>query len=90
MKAYGLRNYRELFASLSVPFLRGYNDFFPFTRFPSRNLKQIFDELKIIIFILIELYSEFYPRSQLRLYDKVSFQLLKELWNLGLDLKNIF
>jgi len=30
-KTYGMMNARELFASLSVPFLGGYNDYFPMT-----------------------------------------------------------
>ena len=31
-RSYGIQDPRELFASLSVPFLRGYNDYYPFTR----------------------------------------------------------
>ena len=31
-KSYGLQDHREMFAVQSVAFLRGYNDYYPFTR----------------------------------------------------------
>ena len=37
-KSYGLQDHREMFAVQSVAFLRGYNDYYPFTRRSDSNL----------------------------------------------------
>lgn len=61
-----------MFAVQSVAFLRGYNDYYPFTRrFVQKNSTNIFTK---ILFTIIF--------SDLKKHDLKSFKLLKKLWNM--------
>ena len=69
-----------MFAVQSVAFLRGYNDYYPFTRRfdPYFNVKNA----SIVVDFCLETTFFIFIFSDLKKHDLKSFKLLKKMWNM--------
>ena len=70
-----------MFAVQSVAFLRGYNDYYPFTRRFDRyfNVK---NTLIVVNFFVLKRQFLIFIFSDLKKHDLKSFKLLKKMWNM--------